>query len=620
MLAPHTRVRVTAPLVTAWQDALIDRGLAHQWQMCEETGRTENFRRAARGEKGGFVGRYFNDSDIYKLAEAVAYAVQIRKSPELTNILGQCVTLIEEAQEADGYIDTYFQLEHPDKRYLNLAAKHEMYCMGHLLEACCAHEEAVADGRLRRVAERVADHLADTFGPDKRKGYCGHEEVELGLARTGIEFHRPQDIELSRWMTDMRGSRPSPFEDEINDPTSLAFAPFLPQLWCKGGKYVGAYGQDDLPLREQTTAVGHAVRAMYQFAGAMDVYGASDPALNTALQTIWHGLVERRMYVTGGIGSSHTNEGFTSDYDLPNKTAYAETCAGIGLCMWAARMGVAFGDATYFDVFERSLFNGVLSGMDFTTTAYHYENPLESSGDHVRQPWFDCACCPPNLARFVLSLGRYLVSWSGGTVSVNVPLAMEAQATMNGVDVRVQVESDYPHHGQVVVRLFPAAPVHGTLRLRVPGSCSTWSCPEGGKANQGYLEWTREWKEGDEIRLDLSLRAEFVRCNPHVTSNIGQVAVHRGPLVYCLEERDLGGKVQRFAIEESAGATESGDPDVRIGHRLHVYGTLDATDWHGSLYQTKQRQLMPVTAAMVPYATWGNRGPGSMQVWLATTR
>lgn len=620
VLVPFSRVRVTAPLVVAWQNALIEQGLAHQWRMCEETGRNENFRLAARGAKGGFIGRYYNDSDVYKLAEAVAYAYSLRPEPELKAILDECETLFEGAMADDGYICNFIRIDHPEKRYLSLAAKHELYCMGHLLEAACAYEETLGGGRWRRLAERVADHVGATFGPGIRKGYCGHEELEIGLARTGADFARPQDTALSRWMTDERGTRPSPFENEIDDPDSLAFAPTLPNIWCRHGEYDGSYAQDDKPLREQTTAVGHAVRAMYQFIGAMDGHGTSDACLNQTLQTIWSSLTERRMYVTGGIGSSFANEGFTTDFDLPNATAYAETCAGIGLCMWAARMGVAFGEGRFFDVFERSLFNGVLSGMDLATTAYHYENPLESTGHHERKPWFECACCPPNLARFVLSLGRYLVSWKGDTVSVNVPLGLEAQAEMNGVPVRVVVESEYPHRGTVVVRVHPETPVTGTLRLRVPSAATTWSCPNHTHPEHGYLAWTKEWRDGDEVRMDLELRAEFMRCDPRVAGNIGRVAVQRGPLVYCLEEKDLGARVQRFAIDESAGLTETAEPDPRVGHRLHVHGAVDAGDWHGPLYQAKARQLMPVTAALVPYATWGNRGAGSMQVWLATLR
>ncbi|MBX3110613.1 MAG: glycoside hydrolase family 127 protein [Fimbriimonadaceae bacterium] len=620
MLAPHTRVRVTAPLVVAWQDALIHQGLSHQWRMCEETGRTENFRRVARGEKGGFAGRYYNDSDVYKLAEAAAYAHALTPEPHLKAILDEALGLVEGAQHADGYVGTFISLAHPDKRYLCLAAKHEMYCMGHLLEACCAAEEVLGGGRWQALGESVADHLVSTFGPGRRRGYGGHEEVEIGLARTARQFGRPGDLELSRWMTDQRGTRPSPFEDEINDPVSLAFAPTLPTIWCDAGKYDGSYAQDDKPLRDQTTAVGHAVRAMYQYCGAMDVYGGDDTGLSEALLRIWSSLTERRMYVTGGIGSSFANEGFTTDFDLPNRTAYAETCAGIGLCMWAARMGAAFGDGRFFDIFERSLFNGVLSGMDFAGTAYHYENPLESEGDHIRQPWFDCACCPPNIARFILSLGRYLVSWGGGTVSVDVPLAMEAQAEMSGVPVKVVVESEYPHKGSVVVRVHPQSPVYGTLRVRVPGTATTWSCPGHTHPAHGYLSWTKEWKDGDEVVLDLELRPEFLRCDPRVNANIGRVAVQRGPLVYCLEEKDLGARVQRFVVDESAGLTESSDADPRVGHRLHVHGAIDAADWHGPLYQAKARQMMPVTAALVPYATWGNRGQGSMQVWLAAGR
>ncbi len=588
--------------------------------MCEETGRIENFRRVAKGEKGGHQGIYFNDSDVYKLLEAMAYSLLVQPTPDVRDMVGEAVGLIEAAQEQDGYINTFIHLEHPDKRYLSLAAKHEMYCMGHLLEACCAYESALGDGRLKSVATRVADHLASTFGPDKRKGYGGHEEIEMGLARTGIEFDRPQDVALSKWMTDTRGTRPSPFEDEINDPVSREFSPWLPSLWCKAGKYDGAYGQDDLPLSEQTTAVGHAVRAMYQYCGAMDSRCHGDTALDSTLQTIWSNLVGRRMYVTGGIGSSPANEGFTDDFDLPNRTAYAETCAGIGLCMWAARMGVAFGKGEYFDVFERSLFNGVLSGMDLTATAYHYENPLESTGAHVRQPWFVCACCPPNVARFVLSLGRYVASWSRGTVSVNVPLGMEVEANMNGVPVKVVVESAYPHGGQVIVRVHPSQPVKGTLRVRVPSSVSTWSSPDGGELADGYLSWSREWNDGDQVRLDLVIRPEFVRCDPRVGHNIGHVSVKRGPLVYCLEEVDLGSKAQRFAIDEAAGLKDESDPDPRVGNRLRAEGLLDETDWNGPLYQSKERRLTPASVALVPYATWGNRSTGSMQVWLTTAR
>ncbi|MDK3155868.1 glycoside hydrolase family 127 protein [Kamptonema cortianum] len=618
MPVPFGFVRITDPFICAWQRSLAEDGLPHQWLQCEETSRLENFRRVARGESGGFEGIYYNDSDVHKIAEAACYAAALFPESAARQVLDEWIDLTRSAQSSDGYLVTYIQLDHPEKRYLSLATKHEMYILGHLLEACSAWGEAFGDGEPVRIGDRVADHLASTFGPGKRHGYCGHQEVEIGLARFGKLREERSYVDLAKYMTDARGCRPSPLEQELSDEAAMAFVGRPAWLLNGDGSYSGQYFQDDVPLREQRQAVGHSVRAMYQFCGALDCYGGSDEKLLDALQAIWSNMVDRRMYVTGGIGSSGRNEGFTQDYDLPNASAYAETCAAIGLCMWASRMAEATGEARYGEVFERALFNGVLAGVSLDGKEYHYDNPLESFGKHRRKPWFDCACCPPNVARFLLSLSRYTASLRRDELTLLLPIDQEIEWTINGSSVKVVVNGGYPWRGNLSVSVECERPTEFALRVRQP----EWVRDSEFRLSDGFLpdgkgHWVcRQVWNSETFEIGLKIPVETVVSDPRVVENRGRIAVQRGPVIYCCEEVDLGDAVQALAVDGGSFQEGVGDGD-RLPMTIQVDGWVDRRGQSDSLYVAGRpnwvrRKAIP----LVPYYYWNNRAAGSMQVWL----
>ncbi|MFM9871989.1 MAG: glycoside hydrolase family 127 protein [Fimbriimonadaceae bacterium] len=585
-------VRISSGFWRERMDAMAGKGIAHQWKMCDETGRLENFANAAR-RKGDFVGRLYNDSDVYKLLEASVYALSEYGGGEIANRINEVVKLIELAQWEDGYINTAFTLKYKGQRYLALASAHELYCMGHLLEACSAASELGVVPRLVEVGKRIVDHLIKEFGLDGRPGYCGHEELELALARWSKTTGNSQAMDLSRRMTDVRGHQPSPLREQFDQAESVELLKNYHPLVFEGDQYVGEYCQDDMPLREQTKAVGHSVRAMYQFCGALDGY-PDDPELILALEKIWDNMVSRRMFITGGIGSAHRNEGFSQDYDLPNYDAYCESCAGIGLAMWASRMAQATGDPEYMEVFERVVLNNVLSGISEDACAYHYVNPLASRGNHRREEWFDCACCPPNLARFVLSLGRYVVWEDGDAVVFGVPVEMEGELG----DVEFAVESGWPWEGGAVIKGINRSGRKRVIRVRSWGGAQGWT---EFQVNEGAFE----------VVIEGEYRVQWIRSHPAVVENVGRVALMHGPVVYCVEEVDLGFSAHQFAVNTMG-------PIAHLdNHRIHVSGRIRSGE--SGLYFPTWGELSPYphTTDFVPYYQWNNRDAGSMQVWVA---
>lgn len=567
-------------------------GILHQWKMCEETGRLENFRNAAIGN-GDFVGRLYNDSDVYKLLEASLYALVETQNFQIRERVEQVIGLIDSAQWADGYINTAFTLKYQGQRYMALASAHELYCMGHLLEACAVAKEIRVCPILVSVGEKLVDHLVTEFGEEGRPGYCGHQELELALARWSSVSGDARAMDLSRRMTDLRGHQPSPLRMQFDSVESAELLKNYRPLVFEGDEYVGEYCQDDMPIREQTTAVGHSVRAMYQFCGALDGY-PDDAELISALEKIWDNMVSRRMYLTGGIGSAHRNEGFTRDYDLPNYEAYCESCAGIGLAMWASRMARATGKSTYMEVFERVALNNVLAGISEDACAYHYDNPLAARGDHRRSQWFDCACCPPNLARFVLSLGRNIVWEDGDAIVFGVPVAMAGE--VGGVEF--SVESGWPWEGGALIKGVNRSGRKRVVRARCWGGSAGWTEFE---INEGLFE----------IVIEGEYRTQWIRSHPAAVENVGRVALMRGPIVYCVEEVDLGFQVHQFSVNTMG-------PIAHLdGHRLHVSGRIRSNK--SALYfpAWSESDPFPHTTDFVPYYQWNNRSAGSMQVWVA---
>jgi DUF1680 family protein len=565
-------------------------------EQCEKTGRIRNFAVAAGLEKGKFEGIFFNDSDVYKVIEGASYCLQLHPDPALDARLDQIIKLIAAAQQPDGYLNTYFTLVEPDKRWTNLPKMHELYCAGHLFEGAVAHHAATGKRALLDVAIRFADHIDRTFGEDRLAGVAGHPEIELALVKLYRATGEPRYLKLAQFLIDKKGK----------------------------GK---DYNQDHMPVRQQSEVTGHAVRAVYLYSGMTDVAAITgDQALIAALDRIWRDMTEKKMYITGGIGSSAAGERFTVAYDLPNEAAYCETCAAIGVVLWSHRLLMLHGDAKYADVLERALYNGVLSGVALDGKTFFYVNPLASRGQHHRQPWFSCACCPPNLLRLIASIAGYIYAADESGVRINLYVASTMTADLPHGKVKLTQETDYPWSGDVTVRVEPPAPTKFSLYLRLSGWCDSPSATVNGEAvsmknvEKGYLRITREWRSGDVVKLRLPMEIKRVVAHPLVKADVGRVALTRGPLVYCLEGVDNGGEVLNLALPDDAPVAAAHQADLLGGVTVLKGKALRARsdDFSERLY-AEAKSGEPCAFTAVPYYSWDNREPGEMVVWLPRT-
>jgi len=586
--------------------------LPHQLEMLQQTGRIDNLRKAAGIIKGEFQGIFFNDSDVYKWLEAACYSLAAAPDDELDEDVSELVDIIAAAQQPDGYLNSYFTLAEPDNRWKNLRHKHELYCAGHLIEAAVAHYQATGRRTLLDVACRLADHIDGIFGPGRRHGAPGHEEIELALVKLYRATGEQRYLKLARFFIDVRGEKLNPLIVEAENDGDAAFDP--------------EYCQAHAPLWEQSKVVGHAVRAMYLYCGAADVFAeVGDKALLAALERLWANMVSRRMYITGGIGSTAAGEQFTRDYDLPNDTAYAETCAAIGSVLWNHRMFLLTGEARFADAMELALYNGALSGVGLDGTSFFYVNPLRSTGNHVRRGWFDCACCPPNIARLLASLSGYVYAQTADAVFVALYAGSSARLTVGREEVTIRQQTRYPWDGAVTIGIQASRPVEFELLLRIPGWCrkATVAVNDAGSEPAGPCDWMsirRTWSTGDQVRLDLPMPPVAMAASPHVEADFGRVALMRGPLVYCLEEADNGAELFQVTLPPTA--------ELKAMHRHDLLGgvitlealaeTPDAADWDDALYRPAREgsSARPRKITAIPYYAWANREPGEMIVWL----
>lgn len=577
--------------------------------MLEKSGNLRNFELAGAGATNGYTGPVFMDSDLYKALEAASCSLATDPDPELARRLDGIIATIAAAQQPDGYLNTHFTVKEPDRRWVNLRDWHELYCAGHLFEAAVAHFQATGKRDLLDVAIRFADHIDGLFGegPGKRMGYPGHPEIELALVKLWRVTGEGRYFNLARFFVENRGRRF--FAEEHKTPLD---------------RYDGAYWQDDVPILEHRNIKGHAVRAAYLMSGATDVAAeTSDPGLLRMLGRVWRNTSQKNMYLTGGIGPSSHNEGFTADYDLPNATAYQETCASVALAQWNHRLALLYGDARYADVFERSLYNGVLAGVSLDGTLFFYVNPLASSGAHHRSPWFGCACCPPNVARTLASLGGYAYAASDQSLWVNLYIQGSARATVGGSPVKLEVATEYPWEGRVTLRPEIPSPCRFELRLRVPGWCEGATIAVNQQPvtpltiERGYAVLAREWRTGDTVDLNLPMPVQRMVAHPLVEENRGLVALQRGPLVYCFEACDQTESLDSMSVPVSAELATVRAPHLP-GGVVGLQGTGEiAPDrvWTGQLYQPSvPTRRVPVTA--IPYFAWDNRAAGAMRVWL----
>lgn len=597
---PFTQVKIEDSFWAPRIKTNREKSIPHNFLMCEQTGRIANFTRAGGLEQGKFQGIFFNDSDVYKLLEGACYSLATNPDPVLEKQVDDLIAKIAAAQQEDGYINTYYTLAEPGKRWTDFPTRHELYCGGHLIEAGVAHYQATGKRTLLDVACRFADHVDSFLGPDKRHAVCGHEEIELALMKlygvTGEERYR----KLAEFFVNERG---------VERPDRKPY---------------GEYCQDHVPVREQSEVCGHAVRAMYLFSACADVAAfTGDTALSDAMERVWKDLVYRKMYVTGGIGASAKNEGFTVPYDLPNDDAYAETCAAIGIVLWNSRLARLHADARYMDVAERAFYNGFLSGVSLDGEKFFYVNPLASVGKHHRESWFGCACCPPNVVRLLASFGSYVYAQKNDALYVNLYVAGSAKVALGETSVTLTQQTRYPWEGDVRIDVSPETSAAFDLCLRIPGWCEGASIKVNGQdlgelhTSKGYARVRREWKRGDWVELSMPMDVQRLESHPSVKPNAGRVALQRGPVVYCLEGVDNGGHVRNLALSREAELKAEFRPDLLGGVSVVRGKALSAQSegWDDTLYR-KVREPKTVEFTAVPYCVWDNREPGEMILWL----
>ncbi|MHC4671229.1 MAG: glycoside hydrolase family 127 protein [Planctomycetota bacterium] len=566
---------------------------------CEETGRISNFAKAGGLMQGKFEGIYFNDSDVYKVLEGAAYVLAADRNPTIEKKVDEIIRYITAAQQPNGYLNTYYTLVKPDKKWTDLPVRHELYCAGHLIEAAVAYFKATGKRSLLDVAIRFTDLIDDLFRKQNKPGFAGHEEIELALVKLYRLTGQERYWKLAEMFVDRRGQERIKKQD---------------------------YMQAHLPVREQTDIRGHAVRAMYLYSSVADLAGLTgDPGYLKAMERIWQNVVNKKMYLTGGIGSSRKNEGFTEDYDLPNETAYCETCATIGMVLWNHRLNLLHGEGRFADVVERCLYNGLLSGVSLDGEMFFYPNPLASRGKHHRQPWYNCACCPTNIVRFVPSLGGYIYAHTDKGIWVNLYLSNEAQIEVAETKVVVRQETQYPWSGRVKLTVEPDKQKMFSLNLRIPAWCRSASCIVNDETidnepENGYLQIMQEWKKGEVVEMVFGMEVERIKSRPEVKANLARVAVQRGPIVYCLENADHQLPVFNIAISRSAKLTPHFRADLLGGVTVLVGEGMvgEPTEWGDNLYR-QAPNIIPVQLTMIPYYAWDNRQPGQMMVWIPET-
>jgi hypothetical protein len=584
--------------------------LLQQWEQLESTGRLDNFRRVAGRSDRPYQGRVFNDSDLYKWLEAASWSLASGSNPELERLVDEGIALAEGAQQPDGYLDTYYSLERAGERWTNLRDNHELYCAGHLIQAAIAHHRVTGGERLLRVATRLADLICSVFGPPgsgRRHGIDGHQEVEMALVELYRETGQRRYLEQASFFVEARGHG-----------------------LLEGGWFDRTYFQDHAPFRELEQMAGHAVRALYYTCGVTDLYlETGERTLLGTLERLWSRMVARQIYVSGGVGARHDGESFGGDYELPNGRAYTETCAAIASAMWCHRMLLATADARYADLLEWTLHNAILPSWSIDGRSYLYVNPLEDDGGHRRQPWYHCACCPPNLARTLASLPGYVYGARADGLWVHLYGQCTATAQLGGRTVAVRQRTRYPWDGRVELELEGEGEF--ALHLRIPRWSTGAVLRVNGQSAQvallpgTYAEVRRQWHGGDRVELTLPMPVRFLGAHPRVPEDAGRVALARGPLLYCVEASDHPEMDLRdLEIDPDRPPEARWESDL-LGGVVVLGGAAEARQvspaWHDQLYLPLGAAAEPATArpvkfTAVPYLAWGNRLPGPMLVWL----
>ncbi len=612
--------------------------LPFQWELindhvegAEKSYCIRNFRIACGDETGEHNGAVFQDTDAAKWLEAVSYSLAKERNPKLEAAADSAIDLIARAQCDDGYLNTYYTIT-GKTRWSDLFEGHELYTAGHMIEAAVAYYEATGKRKFLDVMCRFADYMCTVFGREEGKihGYPGHPEVELALVKLYRITGSTKYLELADFFVRTRGERPCYFlnEDCIKNQNFI-FPEFK--------DFDLDYNQSHMPLKEQKTAEGHAVRAVYLYSAMADLaFEYQDKELLEQCETLWNSIVERRMYVTGSIGSASYGERFTADYDLPNDSNYSESCATVGLAMFSNRMFGITKDGKYMDIVEKALYNTLLAGIALDGKHFFYVNPLEVVPEiaeknptlrHVkttRQLWFGVSCCPPNIARTLASLGNYMYAIDQNTVYVNLFISSRLEADLSIGNVQLELHSDYPADGTVKIEVTPEEDEKEfTIAVRRPSYSGKTELKVNGireacQLEKGYIYLTRKWRAGDQISVTFDVPFRFVRCNPRVRDNIGKVCLMKGPMVYCLEEADNGRYLASAIIDASVEPKEEFDV-TQFGRILcaRLEGMrIDYSRAGDSLYQDEGPSYMKDTFKAIPYCCWNNRGKGEMSVWL----
>jgi len=589
------------------------------FEKCEETDRISNFEKAARLKEGKHEGIYFNDSDVYKIMEGAAYSLQINPEPKMRRYLDNLIKVMAAAQWEDGYLYTFYSVpeRQPEKRWTDIRSKHEQYCVGHMYEGAVAHYQVTGEKLFLDVATKNADLICRTFNADKRTDPPGHQEIEIGLCKlyrvTGDEKY----LDQAKFFLDQRG------REGNRGPKG------------DGGLY-GTYSQDHIPVTEQTKAVGHSVRAAYLYTGMADVAALTgNMEYIKAIDSIWKDVLDTKLYLTGGIGAAGGHEGFGGHYELPNMTAYSETCASIANILWNHRMFLMHDDAKYMDVLERILYNAALAGISMDGDRFFYPNPLLSIGQHARSPWFGCACCPSNIARFIPSVPGYAYANKNNNVYVNLFISGAARIETADNSIKLTQKTKYPWKGKVDITVDPETSAKFVIYVRIPGWARNQAVPSdlykfqntiaerptikvNGKPvslslRKGFARIERKWQKGDTIELNLPMPVRRVIANENIVDDRGKVALQRGPVVFCLEGPDNDGEVLNLMIPDDASLEAKFRPDLLNGVMVITgKGRLTKRTPEGDIAPAAQK---PFTA--IPYYAWAHRGRGNMTVWPA---
>ena len=624
------KVKVTDKFWRGYQKLVMDTVIPYQEKILndeipgvEKSHALANFRIAAGLEEGEFYGMVFQDSDVAKWLEGVAYALEVRPDAELEERADKVIEIIEKAQQDDGYLNTFFTIKEPEHRWQNLQECHELYCAGHMMEAAVAYYDATGKDKLLKVMERMADHIDRRFGPDKITGIPGHQEVEIGLMRLYHTTGEERYCNLAEYFINERGKNPNFFYEESQK---------------RGWTHFGidpkdtVYNQSFATVYDQKEAVGHSVRAVYMYTAMADIAGTTgDERLYQACVDLWKNMTEKRMYLTAGIGSTGELEAFTKDYDLPNDMVYAETCASIGLIFFAKQMLELEANGKYADVMERAFYNGTISGMQADGKRFFYVNPLEVNPGisgvvpgykHVlpeRPGWYACACCPPNLVRLITSLGKYVWDETDDTIFFHMFVGQKAELEKADIDV----ESSYPWEGKVTYHVHSKKEEEYTLAIHIPGYLKDICVKVNGEQiewkkfmKNGYLYLTRKWGESQvEILFDLEVRKVYA--NKNVREDAGKVALMRGPFVYCFEGVDNGNDLQAMCIDADTQAETFVGKEGVLKDKvcIHVQGYEDERE-SDALYSEEKPDYQPHELTAIPYYLWGNRGVNQMRVWM----